>query len=1155
MSDSQPNHEEISPNRAQKQAINSDIYPQRVLAGAGTGKTYTMVEKIRTLIEEEDVPPEEILALTFTNKAAESMRSKLTETVGPRAHDINAYTYHAIGNELLTEFGYYGSFDPRAELAGEAEQLRIVYDALDAIDYDFTSPRVNPPDAGFSLTEGDLSAFIAKAKSEGISPKAIREYLPDEQRLIELGELPERIKHDAQELLRTQTNPTSPTQLETAINNVQTFTERIEEHRDQLGDSGAEQDVIAFLQVFVELCEATIDEFNDNESAILDGEYDAFGRVPAYLFNTYSRSASGVERLSSTPLDRLETFIDELQAAHDFADGYAAYEAALEEADFMDYDDLVIEAKRLLATNESVHEWVTNRWSYVFCDEFQDTDSIQFDLIQQIAADANLFVVGDDDQSIYEWRGANMSNITDDFRAAYPDFEGFELEKNYRSREPILSLADTAIGQLDRRESTKALRPTGTREGADTGIAIIEEEDPNEEATQIAGAIDRLRAGEAPEVSDQFDVGDVAILVRSADHARPIQNALTEHGISYELTGGLTSGSAGIKTITAYLRALINHDDEVSLNRVLMLCYRLPESDLVRLNRQGDLWETLQTCNPEAYNDPEAIQGARRDLHELTTAARTLSVSTLYEEIKQRTRLDLILRENERRELRHLNELIENFDNGPIEAELNEAFIEYLQFAATTISESGGVSDQPEISEEVVTIMTVHKAKGLEFPVVFVPRLESDQWSPKEQSFRHLQSGLTSDPAADRVESGPATIDFMRRQRDEQQRVFHVAVTRAQDLLVLSGSGDEGDGAEKTISVEKIEELYPDYVEWSDDSSEFNVWELVRASFPDNTIDWTGVSWESDESRPVLRDGELTYDRADATDRLIEVATQALNSELEPVTTEADEFTFGTNDIKPQIYQKFSYTSIDTYRTCSRQYYLDYVVDAFEDSLIETTGQHDEVSADGVSRQAVGTHFHRTAEEAARLDKQDPDVWQSIADQIVASDPHADDQVLAAVYDSIDRYFESDVSDWSVIEAERQFEIELPVNIQESKSFPVVGAIDAIYCDDTGDRVIVDYKTGRSDTDYDLQRAVYILAANQLFGGESRISRAGILYLGPDGPSFEEKEYSATDLEQIERDIISELRGAATVGYDEYTSGDHCQYCAHRSLSCSSYIK
>jgi len=234
MSDVTEEDEELTPNAEQSDVIDCESYPQRVLAGAGTGKTYTMVEKIRTLIEDEGVPPEKILALTFTNQAAESMRSKLVERVGPKANDIDAYTYHAIGQEILSEFGYYGSLDPRADLIDQVDREKLIYDSLGEVRYDFTSPSVRPPSAKYGGTERKLKSFITEMKSEGITPGEIDDYLPDESRLVELGELPDRIENDAYELLRDETKPTSPEQLQTATDNVQAFIDRLKPIRNNL---------------------------------------------------------------------------------------------------------------------------------------------------------------------------------------------------------------------------------------------------------------------------------------------------------------------------------------------------------------------------------------------------------------------------------------------------------------------------------------------------------------------------------------------------------------------------------------------------------------------------------------------------------------------------------------------------------------------------------------------------------------------------------------------------------------------------------------------------------------------------------------------------------------------------------------------------------
>lgn len=1163
-------YEEIDPNKQQEDIIESEDYPQRVLAGAGTGKTYTMVEKIRTLIEDENVPPERILALTFTNQAAESMREKLAESIGPKANDIDAYTYHSLAHDYLTEFGYYASFDPRSRLVGEVERTQLMYECLEELSYDFTSPGVSPPGTMYSQTEADLKSFITEAKSEGIQPAEIERYLPETERLATLAELPEQIQTDASELLRAETKPSSEADLETLISNIQEFSTCLAEYKESLETTPAEADIATYLDIFIAICDACITECRTREDAIINGDYQAFGRVPAYLFNTYSGKATGVAKVSTLPLERLETFIDELQTAHDLTVGYQAYERKLDENDLLDFDDLIIELEYLLRTNTQVRDWIANRWEYVFCDEFQDTDRIQFDLVEQLASQANLFVVGDDDQAIYEWRGANTSNIREHFTTTYPRFADFELEYNYRSRKPILDFADSALSELADRESEKELKPTEERAEADTGVAVFEQDDPGQEAGEIASVISALNTGDAPGVADSFDIGDVAILIRKNDHARPIRRALTQAGIPYELVGGLVSASIGVDTITAYLKVLVNPDDEVSLNRVLMMGYRLPEDDLIRLNK-GDtpLWESMQTCEPANYSAPNALKRARTDLRELTAISRTLSLSSVYDAIKQRTRLDLFLREDERRELRYFDDVVENFDDSPIETELNEAFIEYLRYTATSVSEGSAPGDQPEVSDEVVTIMTVHKAKGLEFPVVFLPRLEANQWEPREGDFRQFISAFNPT-------EHPAEVDFVRRTRNEQQRVFHVAATRAEELLVLSGTTDGRSPAEKPVSTEAIQALYPETVEWDETATSFDIWGLVRDSLPDTTLEWTNHSWGGKVSQTVLRDGDQEYDYTQAVDKLCTLTQQALDGTLDPLRpadSPLDIPATAIDAVEPNIRQQFSYSAVDTFQQCSRWYYLDHIVHAIDDDSLTLRTNDETRSEPGtstVSRRLVGTIFHETAAAATRQGSRDPERWRSIAKTKAGYRQQAGAQTLEEVSACIDRYLETEVADWDLIAAEKRFEVTLPIytTAPTGETYPVIGAIDAIYRRGDGKYAVVDYKTGEKQSNYTLQQLLYILAANQFFGEELgeqdsdgtglTVEYAGILDLGPDGPALDESRYTETELELQEHEIIEELSRAASATYDDPQPGKVdgewvCKYCNHGSLPCNRY--
>nr|WP_234402803.1 UvrD-helicase domain-containing protein [Halarchaeum acidiphilum] len=186
--------EDASPETQQETIIDSDAYPMRVLAGAGTGKTFTMVRKVEHLIDEEGVSPDRILALTFTNNAADSMREKLNAKLGTAGYDIDAYTYHSICNEILTDYAYEAGLDPDFEVATDAEKYAIVLDVLDEIEYRSVKPNVYGSDGYASGAASKLLGFIGSMKRSGITPDDIDTFLGPAERVYTLADLPERIE-------------------------------------------------------------------------------------------------------------------------------------------------------------------------------------------------------------------------------------------------------------------------------------------------------------------------------------------------------------------------------------------------------------------------------------------------------------------------------------------------------------------------------------------------------------------------------------------------------------------------------------------------------------------------------------------------------------------------------------------------------------------------------------------------------------------------------------------------------------------------------------------------------------------------------------------------------------------------------------------------
>jgi DNA helicase-2/ATP-dependent DNA helicase PcrA len=224
-----------------------------------------------------------------------------------------------------------------------------------------------------------------------------------------------------------------------------------------------------------------------------------------------------------------------------------------------------------LLTGE-VGDEVADRWEYVFCDEFQDTDRLQFELVTSLVSDDRLFVVGDDDQAIYEWRGARVANITTELTDEFgPSLTDKPLEENFRSRQPILDLANDLLTRLEERTGGKTLTRIDEPDYEGDTVAVIDEaEEEDVRAPQPVTVTQNLLTGAADALDKTYDPGDIAVLVRKNDYAAPLLDAFDRAGIPYQVAGDLATESIGVGTVVAYLKALARpEEDEVSWNRVL----------------------------------------------------------------------------------------------------------------------------------------------------------------------------------------------------------------------------------------------------------------------------------------------------------------------------------------------------------------------------------------------------------------------------------------------------------------------------------------------------------------------------------------------------------------------------------------------------------
>jgi len=459
-----------------------------------------------------------------------------------------------------------------------------------------------------------------------------------------------------------------------------------------------------------------------------------------------SVSPEAFAETARTPQDRL------------LAPVYARYAKALRERAAMDFDDILLYTVRLFDLDEEIHRQYAGRFRHVLVDEYQDTNPIQFELIERLSRiHRNLTAVGDDDQSIYGWRGADVGNILS-FEKRFPDATVLRMTQNYRSTQTILRAANGVVRHnVERKE--KELWTENDR-GEPLTLHVLPDEEAEGEAIVSLLLEQRRRHGRSSR--------DFVILYRTNAQSRAVENALRRSAIPYQLTGGISFYERReVKDVLAYLRALSQPRDSVSWLRVL----NVPGRGIGRttLDRLKDVMEARELTVPDALRHGETVAQVG------PAAARKLAeVAFLFESLRPLIELrpavaiaELLAR------IRYREYLVEE---NPAEAEERIENVEELIAGAEAYARR---AEEPTVegflaevslltdvdlwddTEDTVNLMTIHSAKGLEFPVVFIVGLEE---------------GLL--PHASSLDSPP--------ELEEERRLFYVALTRAQQEVHLS---------------------------------------------------------------------------------------------------------------------------------------------------------------------------------------------------------------------------------------------------------------------------------------------------------------------------------------------------------------------------------
>ena len=468
---------------------------------------------------------------------------------------------------------------------------------------------------------------------------------------------------------------------------------------------------------------------------------------------------------------------------------YSTYEERLQQANALDFGDLIYRTVRALESNEQFRAEVVGRFSHVLVDEFQDTNHAQFRLVRLLAeGHQNLCVVGDDDQSIYRWRGADRRNILD-FRASFPGATLVKLEQNYRSTKRILRAANAVITRNTEREPKELW--TDNAEG--DSVLVVRTMDERDEARLVVRGLREL-------LSQDRSLSDVAVFYRTHAQSRVIEEALRGANLGYRIVGGMRFyDRAEVKDLLAYLRVMTNPADDMSLLRIINTPARgIGKTTITRLLDQAaeqgsglfDLLDqgAFSQIGNAARKRLAGFHGLMMALCDVAGSGAPLG--EIGAEVVNQSGYAEMLRHDDSPEsdarFQNVQELVASMDEYQREhpeASLAE-FLENVTLQTSADEDVGG---------DRVTLMTVHAAKGLEFPVVMVTGLE-------EQVFPFKGIDPWEDP----------------EELEEERRLAYVAFTRAEQRLILSFAAVRRIFGQQRVGIPSrfLTELPSEDIEW-----------------------------------------------------------------------------------------------------------------------------------------------------------------------------------------------------------------------------------------------------------------------------------------------------------------------------------------------------
>ncbi|MCL4339083.1 ATP-dependent helicase [Patescibacteria group bacterium] len=907
-------------NKKQSQAVRHGVGPLLIIAGAGTGKTTVITERIKWLISKNLAKPVEILALTFTDKAAKEMEERVDIAMPYGYTQMFITTFHSFGEKILRQEALEIGLDPGYKLMTQAESIIFFRKNLFRFALNYFRPLGNPT----KFIEGMLQHF-ERLKDEDVEPSQYIKWA----------------------------------------------------NKQRAGN----------------------------------------------------REQSEEEKVST------DKYIE-------LANAYRTYEELKVKEGVMDFSDLISNTLLLFRKRQNILRHYQEQFKYILIDEFQDTNFAQNELAILLAGRGkNITVVGDDDQAIYRWRGAAISNIIQ-FRSRFPKAKMVVLTENYRSSEEILDSAYKLIqfNNPDRLEVKEKFdkKLVSARKLKGEKIEFIREERVEDEVEEVVKKIKYIKKSCKDEKDEEvYDWKDFAVLIRANSQAEPFVRGLVRAGIPYQFLGpGMLFRQPEIKDLIAYLTLLSDISDSVAVYRVLsMPIFGINIRDLSSINnfarRVGlSTFEAIEAVVAYHKGDKdhwsmEKNYGNFLPFISIQTKEKLAKLTEMVERhlklvktetagqilyffledaglLRQFTEYKSVKEERTAQNISKFFNKLKSFEAGHDDASV-QAVIDWINMSME-LGESPLAADVDWMENDAVNILTVHSSKGLEFPNVFLVNLVAGRFPTTE---RREKIPIPDELVKEILPEGDYHLE-------EERRLFYVGVTRARDRFILSAANYYGEGKrERKISTFVGETLDIDLAMLGKNSSKEKIKQL------------TLLEWKKVEELP-------------------------------------------RNPIRQPI-NYLSYSQIDTFTTCPLQYKYRYI--------LKIPVPPSAAGSFGSSMHEALQTFYERIKRGEKLDKEKllkilDEVWLPVGYGSRQYEDRMKERGREMLTNFFEKFYNPEIIPQSL---EQVFKIRL------SPTLAIGGKIDRVDITSEGKIEVIDYKTGRRPTEKEirenLQMTVYALAA------------------------------------------------------------------------------